>query len=92
MNDETLNYKRHLAIHFGQYYQINEEDTPCNTTKPQTRGAIYMGTSGKKQGGFKFMTLGYMQNVNRQIWDAIPMPDTVIYRVNTLGQGQPNEL
>ena len=33
-----------------------------------------------------------MKKVTRQIWDAIPMPDTVIYRVNALGQGQPNDL
>ena len=38
------------------------------------------------------MTLGYMKDVVRQSWDAIPMSDTVIARVNVLVQGQPNDL
>ena len=51
-----------------------------------------MGTSGKNQSGFKFMTLGSMKKVVRQRWDEIPIPDTVIARVNALSQGQPNDL
>ena len=38
------------------------------------------------------MTLGSMEKVVRRIWDAIPMPDTVISRVNALGQGQPSDI
>ena len=59
---------------------------------PCTRGDICMGSSINKQGGFKFMTLGLMKKVARQRWDAIPMPDTVIERVNTLGQVQTNDI
>ena len=32
------------------------------------------------------------ENMVRQIWDTIPMPDTVIARVNALGQGQHNDI
>ena len=66
MTGETLNYKRHLAIHFGQYCQIHEEEPPRNRTRPLTRDDICMGTSGKNQGRFNFMTLGYMKKVARQ--------------------------
>ena len=38
------------------------------------------------------MTLGLIKKVARQRWDAIPMPDTVIERVNTLGQVQTNDI
>ena len=38
------------------------------------------------------MTLGSMKKVVRLIWDALPMPETVIPRVNAFGQGQPNDL
>ena len=38
------------------------------------------------------MTLGSMKKEVRQIWDAIPMPNTVIVRVNALGQGNTNDL
>ena len=89
---ETLNYKRHRVIPFGQYCQIHEEETPRNSTRPLTRGSICMGPRGNKHGGFNFMTLGYMKNLVRQSQDALPMPDTVIARVNALGQGKPNDI
>ena len=38
------------------------------------------------------MTLVSMENVVRRSWDSLPMPDTVIARVNALRQGQPNDL
>ena len=38
------------------------------------------------------MTLESTKKVVRGSWDAIPIPDTVIARVNALGQGQPNDL
>ena len=38
------------------------------------------------------MTLGYMKNLVRQSQDALPMPDTVIARLNALGQGKPNDI
>ena len=65
MTGETLNYKRHMAIPFEQYFQIHEEETPCNSTRPRTRDAICMGTRGNKQLVFKFMNLGSMKKVVR---------------------------
>jgi hypothetical protein len=92
MTGETLHYKRHLSLQIGQYCQIHEEDTPRNSQLPRTRGAICLGPSGNAQGGFKFLSLRSNKKVVRRSWDAIPMPDTVIDRVNTLGHDQPAEL
>ena len=33
-----------------------------------------------------------MKKVTRRSWYNIPMPDTVIYQVNTIIQGQPNDI
>ena len=38
------------------------------------------------------MNLVFMKKVVSLIWDAIPMPDTMIAQVNALNQGQPNNL
>ena len=54
-------------------------------------GAIYMGKSGNNKGELRFMTLGSMNKVARKIWGSIPMPDTIIARVNALVQGQHND-
>jgi hypothetical protein len=55
MSGETLDYKKHLRLQIGQYYQVHEEDTPHNSQRPRTKGAISLGPSGNLQGGFKFM-------------------------------------
>ena len=38
------------------------------------------------------MALNTGNNITRQNWDVIPIPDVVIARVNSLGTGQPKKL
>ena len=92
MSGETLDYKKHLSLQIGQYCQVHEEDTPRNSQNPRTKGAISLGPSGNLQGGFKFMALNTGQKIIWRSWDVIPMPDTVIARVNTLGRDQPEQM
>ena len=89
---ETLKYKRHMEIPIGQYFQIHEEQTPRNSTRPLTRGDIFMVPSGNKQVEFKFMTLGSVKKVVRQSWYEIPMPDIFIAQLNALVQGETNDI
>ena len=91
LNGKTLNYKNHTAITFGQYLQIHEKNTPCNSTKPQTRGALCTSPIGNKK-KFKIMTSWYMKKATSRIWDAFLMPDIFIAKVNALCQGRPSDL
>jgi hypothetical protein len=45
ISGETLNYKKHLSLQVAQYCQVHEEDTPCNSQSPRTKGAILLGPS-----------------------------------------------
>ena len=38
------------------------------------------------------MPLGSTKKVTRRSYDTIPMTDTIIYRVNAIGQGKTNDL
>jgi hypothetical protein len=91
MTGETLDFKKHLSLQLGQYCQVHEENTPRNSQLPRTQGAICLGPSGNLQGGFKFMSLTSGQRISRRTWDVIPMPQTVIDRVNRLGKDQPEQ-
>jgi hypothetical protein len=84
MSGETLDCKKHLSLQVGQYCQVHEEDTSCNSQSPRTKGAISLGPSGNLQGGYKFMALNTGKKITCQSWDVIPMPDTVIACVNAL--------
>jgi hypothetical protein len=65
MSGETLNYKKHLGFQVGQYCQVHEEDTLCNSQSPRTKGAILLGPSGNRQGGYKFMALNTRKKITR---------------------------
>jgi hypothetical protein len=51
LTGETLDFKKHLALEFGEYVQVHEEDKPHNGQAPRTKAAICMGLSGNQQGG-----------------------------------------
>jgi hypothetical protein len=89
MTGETLDYKKHLSLQLGQYCQVHEDDAPRNSQLPRPQGAICLGPSGNIQGGFRFLNLTSGQKITRRSWDNIPIPQTVIDRVNLLGKDQP---
>jgi len=89
MSGTQLDYKKHLSMPIGAYCQVHEEELPRNSQKARTKGAICLGPSGNKQGGYRFMSLFTGKKITRRSWDELPMPDIVIARVNELGKDQP---
>ena len=92
MCGEWLDQEKHLCLQFGEYCQVYKEELPCNSNKPRTLVDICLGPTHNKQGGFKFMSLTTGAAVTRYGWDPIPMPSSVIARVNRLGKDQPELL
>jgi hypothetical protein len=92
MSGETLDYKKHMSLQFGQYCQVHEEDNPRNSHIDRTKGAISLGPSRNLQGGFKFMVLNSGKKIVHRSWDVIPMPDLVIDRVNASGIDQHQQI
>ena len=62
MSGEIIDYKKHLILQIGKYWQVHEEDVPRNIQNPRTKGAISLGPSGNLQGGFKFIALNTGKN------------------------------
>jgi hypothetical protein len=89
MLGEVLDYKKHLRLPFGQHRQVHEEETPRNSMKARTKGAISLGPSGDLQGGYRFMALDTGKKITRRNWNVIPTPELVIACVNMLGKDQP---
>jgi hypothetical protein len=89
MSGKVLNYKVQLVLQVSQYCQVHEQEFPCNSQLPCTRGTIALGPTGNVQGSFKFMALNTGKVITCYTWDAIPMPNTVIDQVNKLGRDQP---
>jgi hypothetical protein len=78
MSGDTLDYKKHLSLQVGQYFQVHEEDNPRNSQLTRIKGAISFGPSHNVQGGVKFMALNTRNNIVRRSWDVISIPELVI--------------
>ena len=91
MSGKTLDHKKHFALRIGQHCQVHQEDAPCNSQLPRTKGAIALGPGGNLQGSFKFVALDSGKKITRRNWDVIPMTDAVVTQVNELGRDQPEQ-
>jgi hypothetical protein len=88
MSGKIIDFKK-FSLPFGTYCQVHEEKLPQNNLADRTLGAISLGPSGNAQGGHKFFTLNTSQVITRRSWDVIPMPKSVVDRVNFIGRDQP---
>jgi hypothetical protein len=75
-----------VVVSFGVYCQIAENVEPQNSLAPRTRGAISLGNSGNLSGGQMFLALDTGATVIRHQWVVLPMPSSVIDRVNFIGR------
>ena len=91
MSGQTLNYKQ-CSIPFGTYCQVHKEDGQRNSLIARTSGAISVGPSSNRQGGHLFFSLHTGRVLTRRSWTVLPMPSTVISRINQLAEGQPTLL
>ena len=89
MCGEWLDQEKHLCLQFGEYCQVYKEELTRNINKPRTLGAVCLGPTYNDQGAFKIMILTTGATITGYGWDPIPMPSSVIERVNRLGKDQP---
>ena len=85
MNGTRRLHMNHLQLKFGNYCQVAEDVTPCNSLATRTRGAVSMGPSGNLSGGQRCLTLDTGKLIVRNCWKELPMPLAIIDRVNVLG-------
>ncbi len=88
MSGKIIDFKK-FSPPFRTYCQVHEEKLPRNSLIGRTLGAISLGPGGNAQGGHKFFTLNTSQMITRWSWDVIPMPKSVVDRVNFIGRDQP---
>jgi hypothetical protein len=94
ISGERLDWKRHLALPFGAYCQVHEQDEVgrSDINKERTLGAICLGPSDNQTSGYRFMSLQTGRKVTRTAWTELPMPNQVIERVHSLALDQPEKL
>ena len=80
-----LDYKKHCRVLPGTYCKTHNEPVPSNTITPRTHECIACGPTGNLQGSVKFYCLTTGRILKHRSFTAMPMPNRVIKRVNTIG-------
>jgi len=85
-----INFKRDLRLSFGEYAQIHEDysDVQKNTMKERTCDAIALRMKGNAQGSAEFLNLNTWKVVTRDFWTVLPIPPTVIEKINKKAESE----
>ena len=81
-----------MKVEFGSYAQVFEENSPTNTNKSRTTGAIALNPTGNAQGDYYFMSLSTWKRLSRAQWTVLPMPDAVITAVESRAEEEKQPL
>jgi hypothetical protein len=88
MSDEIIDFKNFFLL-IGTYCQVHEEKLPQNSLLYRTLGAISLEPSGNAQSRHNFFTLNTSRVITCWSWGVIPMPKSIVDRVNFIGKDQP---
>jgi hypothetical protein len=91
MSGDIIDFKK-FSLPFGSYCQVHEEKLPRNSLVNRTLGAISLGPSRNAQGRHNLFTLNTSRVITRWSWDVIPMPKSIVDRVNFIGRDQPIQI
>ncbi len=83
---QRMDYKKHCQVPFGAYCEVFEDRDRTNTMASRTRGAICLGPTGNMQGTYKFLCLDSGKVINRRQFKELPMPASVIRKVEDMGK------
>ncbi|KAI2512761.1 Reverse transcriptase (RNA-dependent DNA polymerase) [Fragilaria crotonensis] len=73
-----------MRIEFGAYAQVFEDNSPSNTLRARSLGAIALTPTGNAQGDYFFLSLATGNRLSRHQWTELPMTDTAIARTEAL--------
>jgi hypothetical protein len=86
MTGTTLNFNKHCKIHCGAYAEVHEDRNITNTMSERTRPAICIGPTANFQGSYKFLSLRTGKRITRKQFKELPMPDSIIKRVEAMAE------
>jgi len=81
-----LDAKIHCKVPFGAYCEVHVDPDITNTMEPRTKWGICLGPTGNMQGSYKFRSLSTGKKVTRRKFTEMPMTDSVMKMVDSLGK------
>ena len=86
MSRHKLDAKMHCKVPFGAYCEVHVDPDITNTMEPRTKWGICLGPTGNMQGSYKFLSLSTGKKVTKRKFTEMPMTDSVIKIIDSLGK------
>jgi hypothetical protein len=91
MTGTALDFNTHCQIPFGAYAEVHEDRNITNTMSERTQPAICLGPTANFQGSYKFLSLRTGKRITRKQFKELPMPDSIIKRVEAMAEREPKK-
>ena len=82
----NLDFATHCTGVFGEYVLAYDDNTITNTMQERAISGIYVGSAGNMQGSVKVLSLSSGKIVKRRFITRLPMPDSIIEKINRWGK------
>ena len=82
----NLDFGTHCTGVFGEYVLAYDDNNITNTMQERAISGIYVGSAGNMQGSVKVLSLSSGKVVKRRHITRLPMPDSVIEKINRWGK------
>jgi hypothetical protein len=76
----------HCKVPFGAYCEVHVDPDIKSTIEQRTKWGIWLSPTGNMQGSYKFLSLSTGNKVTRRKFTEMPMTDSVIKMVDSLGK------
>jgi hypothetical protein len=91
MTGTALDFNKHCQIPFGAYAEVHEDRNITDTMSERTQPAICLGPTANFQGSYKFLSLRTGKRITRKQFKELPMPDSIIKRVEAMAEREQQE-
>jgi hypothetical protein len=88
MTGIALDFAKHFKIPFGAYVEAHEDYERTDTMAERTKGTICLGPTANFQGSYKLPCLQIARRVTRKKFKELPMPVSVIKRIEEITDGK----
>jgi hypothetical protein len=91
MTGTSLDFAKHCKLPYGAYTEAHKEYPQTNTMAQHNRGVICLGPTRNFQGSYKMMCLKTGRKVTRRQFQELPMPDSIIKRIEVITEKEKQE-
>jgi hypothetical protein len=91
MTGTAIDFNKHCQIPFRAYAEVHEDRNITNTMGARTQPAFCLGPTANFEGSYNFLSLQTGKRTTRKQFKELPMPSSIIKRVEAMATKEKQE-